>query len=231
MASDISGVGAAGQSSSPVSTLGAPRKQAAGAAQGGPPAHAAAVTGPKGNAYGYYAKRQDSFLLAVTAQDQRLEEAIGLRQAQVRLGEVQGLLGIMQTGLEDIVKQYPPYQAADSSRIQLINQITGLRKQIEALTFPVKASGAAEAVQKLGLLPDKAPQDITDAELGKLLGQVGTAQEMVAQAQASMWVDMFGPDSPSAEHEAAVQINQARDTLAGTNLPISRFATVLANLS
>lgn len=65
-----------------------------------------------------------------------------VRQSNTTLDEVGNLLGKMGGNLGLIVKQYPPYAPEDKERMALLNSLSGLRKQIDALTYPPPEQGS-----------------------------------------------------------------------------------------
>lgn len=233
MASEISTVGMAVHAS-PAITSETPRLARGESAQGNAPPHAASVAGPRGNAYGYHAKLQGVHARALLAQDQRLDQASAVRQTQQALAEAEGILGVAEEALGAIVKRYPPYAQDDSERIDLLNQVTGLRKQIEALNFPPEGAEKAKeldpVLKDLLGLGEKTPSEIPDEALAALLENVEAAKAKVREQQAAMWSDLFDSDSKQGEQEAAAQASQSRAALAATETSLSQSPDLLANM-
>jgi hypothetical protein len=201
-------------------------------APGSAPSHAASLAGPRGNAYGYYAKLQGEHVRAQLAQDQRLDQAVGMRQAQQALASAEEILAAAEDALGGIVKRYPPYAPNSPERVQLLNQVSGLKKQIEALNFPPEAAEKAEKLdpvlkELLGLV-EELPAAIPDEALAALLEKVETAKATVAEQRDVMWSDLFGPDR---EQAAMAQAKQSQADLANMELPLSQSPDVLTNLA
>ncbi len=77
-----------------------------------------------------------------------------LRYSNQALGEIQARLGVMHDALEGIVKKlYPPYPINSPERIALLNKVTSLRKQIDALTYPPKDQWQGQLIGDPAKLP------------------------------------------------------------------------------
>lgn len=143
------------------------------------------------------------------------------------------LLGKVEKNLGEIVKMYPPYPIDSPQRVSLLNDISGLRKQIEALTFPPSdavdavgrlignqkdASGKeGEAATKLDALaaikdqmwdiPALDPKAASDEEVSKVLDQVKATKSSLEDLKNGMWEDVVSfvkqAQSPEAQNEAA----------------------------
>jgi hypothetical protein len=178
--------------------------------------------------YGH-AKRE--LASAMADQAQRLDAAADLGEDDAQLAKVDEALAGMQTALEGIVKRYPPYGNGAPERIDLINQVTGLRKQLEALTFPPEAADAEEVVKALPSVgqEDQKPQQVPDEELAALLDKVVAAREEIANVRESMWADVVtGPD----EEQAAIELaGETGAQIAESGQGISDAPEVLADVS
>jgi hypothetical protein len=71
-------------------------------------------------------------------QDEMKTAALLIRQADTTLENAGSLLGQIEEKLGEIVKMFPPYPIDNPQRIELLNDIDGLRKQVDALTYPPK---------------------------------------------------------------------------------------------
>jgi hypothetical protein len=230
MATEISGIGPATQAASAISPIGSQRPEGAEPSRGSPPAYAASVAGvPYGHAYGYHAKRE--LASAMAEQAQRLDAASDLGEADAQVAQVDVALAGMQTALEGIVKRYPPYGNGAPERIDLINQVTGLRKQLEALTFPPEAAEAEALVKALPTVgqEDQKLQQVPDEELAALLDKVVAAREEIAIVRESMWADIVtGPD----EEQAAIELaGETGAQIAEAGQAISDSPEVLSDVS
>jgi hypothetical protein len=190
---------------------------------------------PRGNAYGYFAKLSGEHLDAQTIQEQRLAQAGDARQTQMALADTEAILAQAEAALGGIVKHYPPYLQDSSERIDLLNQVSGLKKQIEALNFPPRSTAEAEAFAPvfekiLGLAEDQ-PADVSDEALAGLLQEVEAARIKVNERQTEMWSDLFVQDAPQTEQAAITQTMTGRHDIAGTHLSISRSSVLLADMA
>ncbi|OYY95904.1 MAG: hypothetical protein B7Y41_01065 [Hydrogenophilales bacterium 28-61-23] len=131
------------------------------------------------------------------------------------------LLDKVESSLSAIVKMYPPYPIGSPERVLLLNDLTGLRKQIDALTFPrpdavdtvgqllgtrgdavtkagdtavtAVSSDAVKAIKdRLWEIPVLDPSVATDADVSKVLGQVKALNSSLEDFQTGMWKDVVG---------------------------------------
>ena len=140
------------------------------------------------------------------------EAAVEIRQARMGLKKLDGVLADIQANLTRIVKQYPPYGADNPDRIQLLNQVSGLRKQLEALEFPDARPhpGLPEAVypDRAEVLPPKLDTgSASDDEVKSALDFVLKARNTVANMDEKMWQDVMAfvsrPSEAQAQREMA----------------------------
>lgn len=82
--------------------------------------------------------------------DARQRAAETVKHAFQAIGQIGTLLGRMQQGVQQILKQYPPYPLESQERMELLKSIAGLRKQIDALTFPPPDSGQVSLIGRPG---------------------------------------------------------------------------------
>lgn len=125
-----------------------------------------------------------------------------VRSADRAMAGIQDALTGMKEALTQIVKQYPPYHLESQERIEYLNSISGLRKQIEALVpYMDLGSQAREPV----IFPDR-PEEVfplsafpaprlelpllgsrsSDTEVVTALGQVEQASHDVSIARTRM---------------------------------------------
>jgi hypothetical protein len=174
-------------------------------------------------------------------QDGLHRSAAMIRETDHVAGKADELLDKIDNKLGEIVKMYPPYPIDSPQRISLLNDIGGLRKQIDALTFP--PSDAVDALQKL-LNPQKIsskeeggfsfgskaveevktqlwdiplldPTAATDEEVASVLNQVRELKSSIEDLQAGMWKDVVSfvkkADSPESENKATGVREQIAD--------------------
>lgn len=121
--------------------------------------------------------------------------AQAIRASDNAMGQIGDALAKMKKALTQIVKQYPPYSMEDRERMQYLESVSGLRKEIEALSrsmpmpngqssaFEVAFAGGdrltvspvANEVAKIGI-PVLTKQS-SDAEVKTALSQVGLAEQ------------------------------------------------------
>ena len=174
-------------------------------------------------------------------QDGLLKSATMIREIDHVASKAEELLDKIDNKLGEIVKMYPPYPIDSPQRISLLNDIGGLRKQVEALTFP--PSEAVDALQEL-LSPLKngfkekgdltissdsvenvktrlwdivrlEQNSATDEEVVSVLGQIRELKSSIEDLQAGMWKDVVSfvkmADSPESENIATGVREQIAD--------------------
>lgn len=174
-------------------------------------------------------------------QDGLHKSASMIREIDHVANKAEELLDKIDNKLGEIVKMYPPYPIDSPQRISLLNDIGGLRKQVEALTFP--PSDDVDALQKL-LNPQKisseevgdfsfgskaveevktrlwdipllVPAAATDEEVASVLSQVRALKSSIEDLQAGMWKDVVSfvkkADSPESEDKATGVREQIAD--------------------
>lgn len=123
-----------------------------------------------------------------------------------------------------VVKMYPPYPSGSRERMDLINQITGLRKQIEALEVPAKPeTQARSALEELGKtiadaneavageVDDPGEGAYSDEVLSVLLVKMASAGAEIAHMRTGMWddvVERIQPNEVSAADRTAEATSQ-----------------------
>ncbi len=172
-------------------------------------------------------------------QDALNQAASVVREVSDTVEQSDKLLGKVEENLGEIVKMYPPYPIDSPQRISLLNDISGLRKQIEALTFPpsdtVDAVGrllgkqadatdtAGDTATNLDTLevlkeqmwdiPALDPLAASDAEVSKALDQVKAMKSSLEDLKDGMWNDVvsFVEQAQSPEAQAAGVREQLAD--------------------
>jgi hypothetical protein len=166
------------------------------------------------------------------------------------------LLTKMEESLGQVVKMYPPYPVDNPERVTLLNSFGGLRRQIDALTFPPpetldavgrllgapedpnakdatsteRQSIASLVKEPMWDIPTLDPLSASDADVSKALDQVEAMKKTLEDLQSGMWQDVVSyvkqADTPEARNEAADVRDQLTD-LAGEIGGIGRNARQL----
>ncbi|MEW5893016.1 MAG: hypothetical protein AB1697_07745 [Pseudomonadota bacterium] len=172
-----------------------------------------------------------SYARALAGQDGNTGQMVDRRELDRQLEALGIKLGEAETKLVGIVKQYPPYAKDHPTRVDILNQITGLRKQIEALTIPPqKLSEKEQALaNQIGFdAPD--PLAASDQSVARSLEQVKQAKSAVAQLRAGMWVDIVEATSGEAERAAVAYARNGQEYLAQSAKSITLSQDVIAAL-
>lgn len=163
------------------------------------------------------------------------QQAARIREAQANLGGIQERLAEIKKTLVQIVKQFPPYPVGNPQRVEMMNLVQGLRKELDALTVPapyrfpsqqqsVEADKLAQgqlpvpvAVVKSDLpLPAFDPQTTTDEEIVTALEQIEKLQKRVEQAEQGMWQDVVQFVGQADPAQVEDQSQSVRGYLANT---------------
>ncbi|MDP2787495.1 MAG: hypothetical protein Q8O79_05415 [Pseudomonadota bacterium] len=183
---------------------------------------------------GVYAK-----LLA--GQDSLGKAAAVVREVGATVEKADKLLSKMEEDLGTVVKIYPPYPIDNPERISLLNNFGGLRRQIDALTFPppetleelgrllntpedanAKNAGNAEQVSAVSLIkepmwdiPSLDPLAASDAAVSEAFDQVKSMRSVLEDLQVGMWKDVISfvqqADSSEVQNEASGTREQLAD--------------------
>lgn len=97
-----------------------------------PPASPTGGSSPSGLAAGPQVRHAE----ALSRLDAEHRVADLVKHTDAALREIGQKLGEMRDTLRQVVKQYPPYPQESRERMEFLNSLSGLRKQIDALTFP-----------------------------------------------------------------------------------------------
>lgn len=187
--------------------------------------------------------RRTEYAVAQSERDARNQLAVETRDKTERLARVEEGLAAMKEGLDAVVKRYPPFPKDNPERIDLINQVNGLKKQIEALAVPAEVSAGQDAAATKELAPDATPglaeliglEDfpgdlVTDEELATILATVESSQAKVAEAREKMWADIQAFVESEDDKQVDARSSESRNALAEGQLPITQAKEVLAKL-
>jgi DNA-binding FrmR family transcriptional regulator len=160
------------------------------------------------------------------------KSAAVVRQLDDAVESAGQLLGKAEDKLGQIVKMYPPYPIDSPERVLLLNDLGGLRKQIDALTFPppeavdelgqfvgdranigIAASNKSldsDAIQRvkdlLWDIPELNSSTASDEDVGEVLNQVKALKSSLDDLQTGMWKDVVAfvkqADCPVSKNEA-----------------------------
>lgn len=138
------------------------------------------------------------------------ELAVDVRKINVGLDKADALLNQIQENLTKIVKQYPPFEQESTERVRLLNTISGLRKQLDALAFPPERKSQESAPVPLYpvkgdlAVPELDPKQATDAEVVSALEQIEKMRAGVAAQRERLWKDVtaFVSEPTVAQAEA-----------------------------
>lgn len=173
-------------------------------------------------------------------QDVLYRSASMIREIDHAASKAEELLNKVDNKLGEIVKMYPPYPIDNPQRISLLNDIGGLRKQVDALTFP--PSDAVDALQKL-LNPEMIesgedvdldfgsksveevktrlwdiplldPTKATDEEVVDVLSQIRELKSSIEDLQAGMWKDVVSFVKKADSTESASKATGVREQIA-----------------
>jgi len=185
-------------------------------------------TKPLGGGSGVPDVRRSEYAAAQSERDARNQLAQATRDEADRLARLETGLAGMKAGLEAIVKHYPPYLADSPERVKLLNQVSGLRKEIEALDVSRGGDAGSGRVtadkNPTDALPglDKLPGDvISDEELTQYLDKVDSSQAKVAEARQKMWADLQAFVGNESDAQAVARSGESSSALAQGKLPIT----------
>lgn len=169
------------------------------------------------------------------AKDALSDAALEIRAADATLDEADQLLAQIKDRLISIVKQYPPFALDNPQRVSYLNSISGLRQQLEALTFPpareavqVPAqAGRAMALSELSpplpaipkqgeLTVPELPPDAPDEAVAGALDEVARARGQIAQLKQSMWEDVMRFVGSLDSQHAATQAERVHSFVAAS---------------
>lgn len=141
--------------------------------------------------------------------DVLIDAAVSVRNADKRLANAADLLGEIKANLKGIVKQYPLFANEAPQRIAYLNAITGLRKQLEALSFHPDTGQASHRLT-LGTIdwplsppplprvpspdgfsiPVLDPGSASEEEVGMAMTAVVSNVQYIESIRTGMWSDV-----------------------------------------
>lgn len=196
-------------------------------------AQSASVAPTQGVDTGGAGRVTETFAQLQAKQDELTTASNTLRELDGALKDAGKLLDEMEQDLTKVVKMYPPYPKDNPERVSLLNNISGLRRQIDELTFPppdevqalagvfgkpeakpgMPADPASEtavdaveaARERMWDIPALDPKAAEDKELKTALEKIQKAQTLLEEVQAGMWQDVveFVAEADTAETEQA----------------------------
>jgi hypothetical protein len=254
MVTEISG---AGLSHSVVGQLGATASQRV--VESARPAALGVRTGVVANDESQSSSTQVAGLHAklLTRQDSLGKAASVVREVSVTVEKSDQLLSKMEEKLGAVVKMYPPYPVDNPERVSLLNSFGGLRRQIDALTFPppetldalgrllgmqeyaaknaeksVEVSAVSLIKEPMWDIPTLDPLAAADEAVSKAFDQVKSMRSILEDIQARMWKDVISfvrqADSPEAQNEGVGTRGQLVDLAANGEQGIGSDAGQLA---
>lgn len=138
------------------------------------------------------------------------------RAADATFERALALVQDMKTQLGAITKQFPPFANDDNERVRYLNNFSGLRKQVESLTFPPepKAAGAWAQVrfpaERLDVtIPDLDPANASDADIVQAEDQLGRIGADLTRQRESLYDSVMAALGGSAEADQALVLAQA----------------------
>jgi hypothetical protein len=165
-------------------------------------------------------------------QDELNKTASVVRDVSNTVEQANQLLDQIENNLGQIVKMYPPYPVDSPLRISLLNNISGLRKQIDELTFPppeqvdavsrlldtksepTKPDAVTAVKERMWDLPVLDPNVASDAEVSKMFDQVRDTQSSLQVLQTGIWQDVVSFVKQAKTPEAQNEATGVRDQLA-----------------
>lgn len=169
---------------------------------------------------------------ALAGQARQADQSHDVRDASRRLELAGSALEEAEAKLLGIVKHYPPYAKDHPDRIDLLNQISGLRKQIEALAIPPQKDSGEPGLALVGLpgFGELDPYGASDVEVATILGQVENARSGLAGRHVGLWADIVDKTAEQSEQAAVIGARQGMAHLAQTTKSITLSQDVIASL-
>lgn len=172
-------------------------------------------------------RKEDAIRSAQSARD----TGKSLDRAEELLDDMAALVGA--------VKNYPPFPAGNEERVQYINSIDGLRKELQSLTFPPVAPEYEPVFypqeDKFPPLDAQVPSDAAVLAFGDAVkvvrNEVDTAREALEQQlQRTAENASAGLPRPPAEQQAQEISAAVAGQINGKSLPLVGASDVLAQL-
>lgn len=166
------------------------------------------------------------------------ETSNAVRQANQALDQVDAVLTKIQEKVSS-VKNYPPFPEGNEERVQYLNSIDGLRKELQAMTIPPVSEAFPPVFYpqeaKFPPLDAKFPSDAAVLAFGEaafgLQQQADTAREVLKAQMEKSQAEAI-PQLPRPVEESAVPAISASvgTQLAGVRLPIAGNSDVLSQI-
>lgn len=180
----------------------------------------------------------ETFATLADRKDDAVQAAQAGRETGKSLDRAEDLLQDMAS-LVGAVKNYPPFPAGNEDRVQYINSIDGLRKEMQSLTFPPVAPEYEPVFypqeDKFPPLDAQVPSDAAVLAFGDAVkvvrNEVDTAREALEQQlQRSAESASEGLPRPPEEQQAQEISVTVAGQLNGKSVPLVGASDVLAQL-
>lgn len=176
------------------------------------------------------ATRHIGFSVLATGKDEAARTAQSIRDANQALVMADTQLRNMEERVR-VVKNYPPFPPGNEQRMEYINSINGLRRQLEAMTIPPVQSGVEPVFYPRETdLPELDPVTASDADvasfgvgLGDARAKLDSGFRKLAEAAATFGTELaiLPGTSDTGEPEVAALGETAGRQLAHAKQPIS----------
>lgn len=149
--------------------------------------------------------------------ERELSIALGARTRSVdaTFGQAIELIEGMKEQLTQITKQYPPFASDNNERVQYLNNFSGLRAQIEALTFKGEprpsdkwASLKFPTEQPSWDIPSLNPTQATDQEIREAEAYLTRINVNLTEQRQSLYDSVMAALSDSASPDQVRKIAQ-----------------------
>lgn len=128
----------------------------------------------------------------------------------------------MKEQLTNITKQFPPYATDNSERIQFLNGFSGLKAQVQSLTFPSDPEATGEWTQVKfpperidWEIPELDPTSASDEAIRLAEDKLAQAETLILKDQQDLYDSVAGTSKDSAGDEQALMLSQQiKDRLA-----------------
>lgn len=183
--------------------------------------------------------RQGAYAALASAKDDAALVAKQVKDTRNTLQQANSVLGELADSTQ-MVKNFPPFPPGNDQRLNYLKGINGLRKELDALTYPPQANPNAPIFYpRSSDLPDLEPKTASDQQIVELgqaaIGIQTRVQESLKQLQisAEQTVIQFGSNIPAIPVSVSDAGQLADDTavrLSQTNRPITSGGQSVAYL-
>lgn len=166
--------------------------------------------------------------------------ALSIRQANGALDQASTLMQKVSNAV-DQVKNYPPYPPGNNDRVKYISSLNGLRKEIEALTFPpVAKTDQPVFYPRIDRIPVLDTVKATDEDVARFRQSVSSALEGLdaayagLHAQADTISDRINadlPPPPANEQSAGQAANEVAVGLSHMSRGVASDSSMLNRLT